>query len=265
MATEPTLEQLSSYLDGELDLASRAELEAHLNSCSSCQARLEGLRQTVSAVRALPMETPPRAFTVPAHQHRNWHWAPLGWATSGAAAAVLVIFWVSQAHLGAGLATSSGTSSNSTAARAAIAPIARPQLGAATQDHNAYAATALSAQQVTVNDPGNAGRSLTLSTDARSYTPNGVLTLRVSTRGLTTDEARTVMIFLDRDRGLGGYAIRLAPPSSQQTYPAAFDASYAIPDMKLQAPEEGNYTLQVTVELSGGSSLIAHLPVAITP
>lgn len=268
MATEPTLEQLSAYVDGELDSAAGGELEGHLQTCSSCRARLDGLRQTVSALRALPMETPPRAFTVPAQPRRSWHWAPLGWATSGAAAAAIVIFWVSQAHLGAGVATSSvARSLNSGAGRVAVAPLSRPAPAAGTQDRsNAYSAlNALSGQQVTVTDPAEGGRSLTVSTDARSYRTNGVITLRVSTNGVSPDQARTITIFLSRDRGAGGYAVRLAPPSSENSNPTAFDASYAIQDMHLQSPQDGNYSLQVSVDLSGGQSLIAHLPVTITP
>jgi len=265
MATEPTLEQLSAYVDSELDAPVRAELEAHLETCASCRARLDGLRQTVNAIRSIPMETPPRAFTVPAQRRQSWRWAPVGWIGGTAAALLVIAVGVSQLH-GLGGAGSTASSSNSGAARAAVAPLARPQLGAASQDHNnAYSATVAAAEQVTVSEPGRSGRSLTLSTDARSYAANGVLTLRVSTQGLSPDEARTVTIFLSRDLGAGGYAVRLAPPSSETTYPMAFDASYAIPDMHLQSPQDGTYSLQVTVELSGGSSLIAHLPIAITP
>ncbi len=267
MATEPAPEQLSAYVDGELEAPARAELEAHLETCSSCRVRLEGLRQTVSAIRTIPMETPPRAFTVPAQRRQSLRWAPVGWIGGTAAALLAIALGISQLHGlgGAGNTASSTSSAGQAAARVAVAPLSRPQLGAAQQDKNAYLATVLSAQQVTVSDPSNAGRSLTLSTDARTYSRNGAMTLRVSTHGLSPDEGRTVMIFLSRDLGAGGYAIRLAPPSGETTYPIAFDASYAIPDMHLQPPQGGTYSLQVTVELSGGSSLIAHLPVAITP
>ncbi len=262
MATEPAPEQLSAYVDGELDSPARAELEAHFKTCSSCRARLEGLRQTVYAVRSLPMETPPRAFSVPAQRRQSWRWAPVGWIGGTAAALLVIAVGISQLH---GLGGVSNTASSSRSARVAVAPLSRPQLGAASQDHNAYSSTALSAQQVTVTEPGKAARSLTVSTDARSYGASGVLTLRVSSQGLSADEARTVAIFLGRDLGAGGYAVKLAPPTNQSTYPNAFEASYAIADMHLQAPSEGTYSLQVTVDLSGGSSLIAHLPIAITP
>ena len=61
---EPALEELSAYLDHELDSEAHARVAAHIAGCQDCQARLDGLRQTTYAVRALPMETPPRAFTI---------------------------------------------------------------------------------------------------------------------------------------------------------------------------------------------------------
>lgn len=266
MVTEPTLEQLSAYVDGELDTPARVELELHLKTCSACQARLDGLRHTVSAVRALPMETPPRAFTVPAQWRPAWRWAPVGWIGGTAAALLAIALGITQLHgLGAASNTASSAGSAGVAARVAVAPLSRPELGAAQQDHNAYsAATALSAQQTTVTAPGSADRSLTLSTDARSYAPNGVLTLRVSTHGLSASEAGTVRILISRDRSTSGYAVRLAPPTSAATYPTTFDASYAIRDMQLPSPQGGSYWVQVTVDLANGSSLIAYLPVTIS-
>ncbi|HSO93662.1 MAG TPA: zf-HC2 domain-containing protein, partial [Candidatus Dormibacteraeota bacterium] len=177
MVTEPTLEQLSAYVDGELDPPARAELEAHLKTCSGCGVRLDSLRQTVSAVRALPMETPPRAFTVPAQRRQAWRWAPVGWMGGTAAALLAIALGITQLH---GLGGAGNTASSSGAAglaRPAVAPLARPELGAAPKDVTPYsAAAALSAQQTTVNAPGNADRSVTLSTDARSYASSGVLT-----------------------------------------------------------------------------------------
>ena len=45
--------QLSAYLDDELDGASRARLEAHLSGCSECAALLADLRAIVAAAPAL--------------------------------------------------------------------------------------------------------------------------------------------------------------------------------------------------------------------
>ena len=40
--------QLSAYLDDELDPASRARLEGHLDRCAECRATLEELRRVVA-------------------------------------------------------------------------------------------------------------------------------------------------------------------------------------------------------------------------
>ena len=48
------LDQLSEYLDGELDLSACEELEGHMEDCPPCQAFLESLRRTVEHVRAVP-------------------------------------------------------------------------------------------------------------------------------------------------------------------------------------------------------------------
>ncbi|MEA2667775.1 MAG: putative zinc-finger, partial [Chloroflexota bacterium] len=58
--TEPTLDELSAYLDHELDEDAKARVAQHVAGCAECQARLDGLRQASYAIRALPMETPTR-------------------------------------------------------------------------------------------------------------------------------------------------------------------------------------------------------------
>ena len=52
-------EKLSEYLDGELSVAERQELEAHLTSCEECAAMLERLRRVVT--RAQDLEDRPPA------------------------------------------------------------------------------------------------------------------------------------------------------------------------------------------------------------
>jgi hypothetical protein len=44
---------LSAYVDGELDAAERARVDAHLPACSDCRATLDALRATVTELRAL--------------------------------------------------------------------------------------------------------------------------------------------------------------------------------------------------------------------
>src|ERR671928_2189773 len=111
MRSEPQLEELSAYLDGELKLEARRELESHLDSCESCRHRLSSLRSTVGFIQGLPKEVPYRAFTIPAQRpRRRPSFVPLAWA-SGAAAAMLMVVIVagSLIHPGGGAA---GTASN---------------------------------------------------------------------------------------------------------------------------------------------------------
>ncbi len=96
---EPALEELSAYLDHELDSATQARVAEHVAVCQDCQARLDGLRQATYAVRALSMETPPRAFTIPAPRERTVRrWAPAAWLGGAAAALLVVVFGVNQLH-----------------------------------------------------------------------------------------------------------------------------------------------------------------------
>jgi anti-sigma factor RsiW len=262
MATEPTQDQLSAYVDNELDGSERSQLDAHLATCSTCRSRLDALRQTVSALRALPMETPPRAFAVPAQRRQSLRWAPIGWAGSAVAAVLVVAFGISQLHPGVSGA-STASSSNYSPVRGAVAPMTKAPNGAFAPDHAASVAgrAVLAGQQVTVTAPGTPSRSLTVSTDARTYPANGVLTVRVNQQGLTGAEASTVRLLLTRD----GYAVRLEAPTNQAGFPMAFDASYSITGMPLPTPRDGSYVLQVTVDLANGSSLVAQLSIAITP
>ncbi|MGO8949093.1 MAG: zf-HC2 domain-containing protein [Ktedonobacterales bacterium] len=62
---EQRLEELSAYLDSELDETERATLEQHLSTCEECRRALEELRQTRALLRALPEPALPRSFRLP--------------------------------------------------------------------------------------------------------------------------------------------------------------------------------------------------------
>src|SRR5205823_14468112 len=74
--------------------------------------RLDHLRHTAQAVRGLPMETPPRAFTVPPERRRSWSWAPVGWLGGAAAALLVIAFGIQQLHVPGGTGSTAGTSMN---------------------------------------------------------------------------------------------------------------------------------------------------------
>jgi hypothetical protein len=127
------------------------------------------------------------------------------------------------------------------------------------------ALNASSSNSKTVMDAQSSSRSLTISTDVASYRASGVLTLHVTTKGLSAEEASSVRIFLMRETGQGGYLVRLAAPSNAPTFPSDYQAAYSIPQMQLPAPVAGNYTLQVTIDTSDHAGLVAWLPLTISP
>ena len=57
-------EQLSAYLDGELNARQTENVERHLSVCDACAALLEELRETRTLLFALPAQPPPRSFVL---------------------------------------------------------------------------------------------------------------------------------------------------------------------------------------------------------
>jgi Putative zinc-finger len=262
--TEPTLEELSAYLDHELDAPTQARVADHVAGCADCTRRLDGLRETVHAVRALPMETPTRTFTIPAQRRQAFRWAPVGWVGGMAAALLIIVVGVNQLH---GTGSPLGAAFTSRGAPVPAVGQSRPEVAPLIGSNQYAAADAhkFSSNSTTVVDPRNSSRSLTIGADSRSYSASGVLSLHVATNGLSAAEASSVRLFLTRDSGQGGFSVRLAPPSKTSAYPFSYDAAYSIPQMQLQAPVEGNYTLQIEMDLSDHSALVARLPLTITP
>jgi len=260
--TEPTLEELSAYLDHELDAGAQARVADHVAGCADCRTRLEGLRQTAYAVRALPMATPARAFTIPAQRRQAVRWAPAGWIGGVAAALIVVIVGVNQLHVhGPGAASSTsaisggpggGANSHAAPANQFLAPDRRA--GAASK--------AVYVNATTVVDPRDASRTLTVSTDARTYPSNGTLAVQVQVGGLASNETTVVRLLLERN----GYAVELPTGSQGSGSAAGFQASYALANLPLSRPVSGSYTLTAIEQLPGGSgaTLVARLPITIS-
>ncbi|HEY3107333.1 MAG TPA: zf-HC2 domain-containing protein, partial [Chloroflexota bacterium] len=59
-------DELSAYLDGELEPAGRQAVDDHLAGCAECRAELDGLRQTRDLLRAVRPVAPPRSFAITA-------------------------------------------------------------------------------------------------------------------------------------------------------------------------------------------------------
>jgi len=62
MACDVYRGQLIEYLDGELAVEMRPELEAHLDQCSGCRAELRDLRETLTLIARIPAPEPSEAF-----------------------------------------------------------------------------------------------------------------------------------------------------------------------------------------------------------
>ena len=268
---EPTLEELSAYLDHELDSATQARVADHVAGCDECRARLEGLRETVHAVRALPTETPPRRFTIPEQRRQAWRWAPAGWIGSAAVAVLLIAVGIQNLHLPAGPTATSGSSSanggglaNAPATRSekgALAPLSAP--APSTQQFDAQSA-GVATNAATVLDPSNGSRRLVLDTDKTSYATNGRMLVTVqligspSTSLQSSDQGLTLTLV----RNGQGVALRPVGVESWNGTPI-FGGWYDLASFPLSAARAGDYRLEATWLIPDGSGRVLQTSVAV--
>jgi hypothetical protein len=156
--------ELNAYLDGELERARRAQVEAHVQACAACAQDLAQLAQTRTALRAVPPLRAPRPFTLsldsdtPAPVHaarpRVSRWAGLfawGWRLGSLASAACVVV----AALAAGGApVPAATQRDRLATAPQVAPAPPAQGSAALADRNASQRVA---PQATALPAGSAG------------------------------------------------------------------------------------------------------------
>jgi anti-sigma factor RsiW len=259
--SEPTLDELSAYIDDELDAGAKARVAQHVTGCADCQARVDGLRQTANAVRGLPMESPPRTFTIPAQRRQaSRRWAPVGWLGDAAAALLVIAYGVSQLH-GIGAAGTTATSSKGGAGTASQYTAVAPAAGQAHPNDQVASPARSLANSATVSDPRQPSRSLVLSSDATSYPAGGTITVQVQIRGLASNQVSTVRLLLERN----GYAVELSTPTKVPTVPPGFQDSYLLSKLPLSNPVAGAYTLIAIEQLPGGdgATLVARLPITI--
>ena len=262
-AAEPTAEELSAYLDHELDAPAHTRVAEHVATCDACQQRLDGIRQAARAIRALPMETPPRSFTIPAEQPRRpFRWAPVGWIGGAAAAVLLIAVGLQQIHLPAATGGGAGTAMYAPASNSSQA--SRPEALSRSNDQGggaALKAATPAANSSIVIDPRNPQRRLTVSTDRATYAANDMMIVRGYLEGAAAAGPNRVQIFLRR----GAYAVELKQPSLSTFATSAytFQGNYSLSDLPLPTPTSGSYVLLVTWTAPDGSTLIAELPVTM--
>jgi len=268
---EPTLEELSAYLDHELDSATQARVADHVSGSDECRARLDGLRETAHAIRALPMETPPRRFTIPEQRRPAWRWAPAGWIGSAAVALLLIAVGIQNLHLPAApiatsgsFSTSSGGLANAPATlseKGAVAPFSAP--GPATQQFDAHSAGAAT-NAATAVDPSNSSRRLVLDTDKTSYATNGRMLVTVqligspSTSLNSADQGLTMTLV----RNGQGIALRPVGVESSNGTPL-FGGWYDLTSFPLSSPRAGDYRLEATWLIPDGSGRVLQTSVAV--
>ena len=263
--TEPTLEELSAYLDHELDNEAKARVAEHVAGCTDCLARLDGLRQTAYAIRALPMETPPRRFTIPAKRREPVRWAPVaGWIGGVAAAMLIIVVGVTHLPFQGG----HGTAATPVSGGFVEGPTTLSQRGAAAPTSSpanvtADSSKAYSPASKTVTDPRNNARRLGLMTYAPAYARDGYIVVDGTMSGDPSSNVGQIRLVLRR----GSYGVEL--PTPQQTFTNAdiigFEGTYSIAALRLPDPRPGNYTLTASWTATDGSgvTLFADLPVTI--
>ncbi|MGI9665779.1 MAG: anti-sigma factor family protein [Acidimicrobiia bacterium] len=90
-------EELSAYLDGELDTIELPAATSHLADCAECRAELADLDRSRTAVRALPGLEPPAFLSVArtqAEDRKKRRWPGVAVVGSVAAAVLAVTFVV---------------------------------------------------------------------------------------------------------------------------------------------------------------------------
>jgi anti-sigma factor RsiW len=118
MSTNPhPRAQLSAYLDDALSAVERSAVEAHLDVCADCRARLTELRATVSLIRSLPDPIPSRRLVPRVGAVPMWL-APLRTLTTLGSGVFAFMF------IASALLANVGTLATSTAGAPAAAPAA---------------------------------------------------------------------------------------------------------------------------------------------
>ncbi len=267
--TEPTLEELSALIDNELDAGAQARVAEHVAGCQECQARLDRLRQTAHAIRGLPMETPPRSFTIPAQRRQAWRWAPVGWIGSAAVALLLIAVGIQNLHLPAGPTATGSTSTVSgglaygtaQGQKGAVAPLAAPAPSTQQFDSQSRGSATNGA---TVVDPTNSSRRLVLDTDSTSYPATGRMRVTAQFIGSPSTSLNSANQGLTLTLVRNGLGVALNPVGVESwNGTPIFGGWYDLAGFPLSAPRAGDYRLEATWVIPDGSGRVLQTSVPI--
>jgi len=267
--TEPTLEELSALIDNELDAGAQARVAEHVAGCQECQARLDRLRQTAHAIRGLPMETPPRSFTIPAQRRQAWRWSPVGWIGSAAVALLLIAVGIQNLHLPAGPTATGSTSTVSgglaygtaQGQKGAVAPLAAPAPSTQQFDSQSRGSATNGA---TVVDPTNSSRRLVLDTDSTSYPATGRMRVTAQLIGSPSTSLNSANQGLTLTLVRNGLGVALNPVGVESwNGTPIFGGWYDLAGFPLSAPRAGDYRLEATWVIPDGSGRVLQTSVPI--
>ena len=97
MMRDSWTDRLSEYVDGDLDAPTRAQLEAHLATCTDCQAVVTDLRRVVERARHVGYREPttdlwqPIESTIQRGRGRHRRLVTISWARLATAAAIVAV------------------------------------------------------------------------------------------------------------------------------------------------------------------------------
>ncbi len=238
---------LSPYLDRVLEPGEAARLEAHLAGCDACRRQLEGLRQTVALVRALPQEAMPRAISIPVRRVRDWEWRGALMPLAGAAAALVLA-------VGAYSLGRAGTTLSPGAASIPISSAAKGTAGASAYDSNQRALDAAAAPAKVGRASADSQVTLTVTSDRSVYAPSETVVITTRTTGLPNRAA----LQIDRN----GYRVPIAGGVATG---APDEVRSRLSLAALSPPvAPGDYRIVATLPLPGGEAqLVAEVSITV--
>ncbi len=243
-------EQLSAYVDGELNAHARRVVEAHLAGCEECSALAEELRQTKSLLAALPRQATSRSFVLGQEYAVQRRAAPRRASFTFAPVAALTVLVALLFVDTVDFSSMSSSSDDAGGAATSGAPAAERQAESADKgaaDAGAQTFEGPLAPQGTQTPFSAAGAS----TDSAASTPNSTS----SAAGAVTEPAASTP-----------NPTAAAPPSLDRGgADAGDDDSFFLPSNGAAEDESGGISTLRILEIVAALALVASLAVVYLP